>query len=48
VSQDLLEALAHDAIAAADGFVANFLFQSFSYWDGGLSSGGTGVQGQAF
>jgi hypothetical protein len=28
-----------------DGFVANFLFQSFSYWDGGLGSGGTGVQG---
>jgi len=27
------------------GFVANLLFQSFSYWDGGLSSGGMGVQG---
>jgi hypothetical protein len=24
------------------------LFQSFSYWGGGLSSGGRGVQGQAF
>jgi alpha-glucosidase len=31
-----------------DGFVANLLFQGFSYWGGGLSGGGIGVQGQAF
>ena len=31
-----------------DGFVANLLFQSFSYRGGGLSGGGVDVQGQAF
>ena len=31
-----------------EGSVANLLLQSFSYWGGGLSGGGIGVQGQAF
>ena len=43
-------ALEHYAefLRGRDGSVANLLFQSFSYWGGGLSGGEIGVQGQAF
>jgi hypothetical protein len=52
VTEDEVEVVAEELAKAGGtswyGSVANLLFQSFSYWGGGLSGGGIGVQGPAF